>query len=129
MGSSSTGAEAKGCMGRPARRQSKKLTVEETKVKIKLGMAVAAGMLMTAGAGFGAVIFKSAPPPPASVAVLGKAPSSRYVWVPGYYKGVHRRYVWMAGRWALPPRPGAAWVPPRWVARSGGYVFVAGYWR
>lgn len=76
------------------------------------------------------VIIKTAPPAPVSVAVVGVAPSARYVWTPGYYKGVNGRYVWVPGRWMVPPRAGVVWVPPRWVLRpNGGYVFVAGHWR
>ncbi len=75
------------------------------------------------------VIVQIAPPPPVSTAVIGVAPHRGYVWIPGYHRWDGRRYVWVAGRWAAPPRPGGIWVPPRWVPRHGGYVFVPGHWR
>jgi len=75
------------------------------------------------------VIVKVAPPPPVSTTVIGVAPGPGYVWVPGYHRWNGARYVWVGGRWVLPPRPGAVWVPAHWVARPGGYVFVAGRWR
>jgi len=94
-------------------------------------MVILAVTLTAALAGAAAeVIIKTAPPAPVSVAVVGVAPSARHVWIPGYYKGVNGRYVWVSGKWIVPPRAGAVWVPPRWDARpAGGYVFVPGHWR
>jgi hypothetical protein len=84
---------------------------------------------MTEAAVCAEVIIKTAPPPPVSVTVVGRAPSSLYIWVPGYYKGVGGRYVWVAGRWMKPPHPGMVWVPPVWRQGPNGYIFVAGRWR
>jgi hypothetical protein len=75
------------------------------------------------------VIVRVAPPPPVSTAVIGVAPGPRYVWVPGYHRWNGAAYVWVAGRWVMPPRAGVVWVPPHWAPRSGGYVFVPGHWR
>jgi len=75
------------------------------------------------------IIIKTAPPPPVSVAVVGRAPSAGYIWIPGYYRGAGGRYVWVAGRWMRPPRPGMVWVPPLWRRGPNGYVYVAGRWR
>jgi len=75
------------------------------------------------------VIVRVAPPPPANTMVLGAAPSPAYVWTPGYHRWNGSRYVWVGGRWVLPPRAGVVWVPPHWAARRGGYVFVPGHWK
>jgi len=75
------------------------------------------------------VIVRVAPPPPVSTAVIGVAPGPRYVWTPGYHRWNGDRYVWVAGRWVIPPRRGVVWVPPHWAPRPGGYVFVPGHWR
>jgi len=75
------------------------------------------------------VIVRMAPPPPVSTTVIGVAPGPGYVWIPGYHRWNGARYVWVGGRWMLPPRPGVVWVAPHWAARPGGYVFVAGHWR
>ena len=75
------------------------------------------------------VVVRVAPPPPPSMAVVGVAPGPRYVWIPGYQRWNGHGYVWVAGRWMIPPRAGVVWVPAHWAPRSGGYVFVAGRWR
>jgi hypothetical protein len=75
------------------------------------------------------VVVKIAPPAPQSVAVIGRAPSSKYVWIGGYYRWNGSRYVWVAGKWIVPPRVGVVWIPPRWIPRPGGFVFVAGRWQ
>lgn len=98
-------------------------------MRLKPGTLMLAGILATAAVA-AEVVIRTAPPAPVSVAVVGVAPSPRHVWTAGYYKGANGRYVWVPGRWIVPPRPGVVWVPPRWVARpAGGYVFVAGHWR
>jgi hypothetical protein len=32
------------------------------------------------------------------------------------------------GRYELPPRPRARWVPPHWERGRRGWYFVAGHW-
>jgi hypothetical protein len=98
-------------------------------MRTRLAFAVLAGILTTQVATYAAVIIKTAPPPPVSVAVVGRAPSSLYVWTPGYYKGASGRYVWVAGRWMKPPRPGMVWVAPAWQKGPNGYAFIGGRWR
>src|SRR5277367_3940366 len=68
-------------------------------------------------------------PPAAIVETRGVAPSPRYLWLAGYHRWDGNAYVWVPGRWELPPRPGARWVAHRWVRRHGGWVFVEGRWR
>jgi hypothetical protein len=98
-------------------------------MKSLLAFAVLGGMLMTETVMFAEVIIKTAPPAPVSVAVVGRAPATGYVWVAGYYQGVGGRYVWVAGKWMRPPRVGMVWVAPMWRRGPSGYVFVAGRWR
>ena len=75
------------------------------------------------------VIVRVAPPPPMNSAVIGVRPGPRYVWTSGYYRWSGRAYVWVPGRWMIPPRSGVVWVAPHWSRRGGGYVYVPGYWR
>ena len=77
-----------------------------------------------------AVYVRVAPPRPVVERVIGR-PSPAYSWVGGYYRWSGRAYVWVPGRWTLPPRPLAVWVAPHWdyVPARGSYVFVGGFWR
>ena len=68
-------------------------------------------------------------PPHAIVERRVPPPSRGHVWVSGYHRWDGRAYVWEPGRWELPPRPRAHWVPHRWVHRHGGWVLVEGHWR
>jgi|ERR1700733_11029042 len=99
-------------------------------MKASIAVAALAGILVAEAVLYGAaVIIKTAPPPPVSIAVVGRAPSSQYIWIPGYYKGAGGRYVWVGGRWMRPPHRGMVWVAPAWRRGPNGYVFVAGRWR
>ncbi len=91
------------------------------------GFALAGWLSAAANA---AVFVRVGPPRPVVERVV-RRPGPRYVWVGGYYRWGGRAYVWVPGRWAVPPRPVAVWVPPHWdyVPTRGGYVFVAGFWR
>ena len=89
-----------------------------------------AGLLPFTSAVYGAaVVVKVAPPAPQSVVVVGRAPGPKYVWIGGYQRWNGTRYVWVPGKWVVPPRAGAVWIPPRWNPSGGGFVFVAGRWR
>ena len=90
---------------------------------------ILSGMLSAAALIGADIVIKTRPPEPVSVAVVGRAPSARHVWVPGYYKGVGGRYVWVPGKWIIPPKPGQVWIPPRWMQVPSGYRFVPGHWR
>ena len=76
----------------------------------------------------GTVVVTQAPPAVQQETVLAR-PSAQHVWVPGYYTWRDNRYVWIAGRWEIPPRTDAVWVAPRWERESGGYRFYEGYWQ
>ena len=52
-------------------------------------------------------------PPAAVVAVRPAAPGPRYVWIEGVHRWNGRAYAWVPGRWAMPPRGRAMWVPGR----------------
>ncbi|HEY8782861.1 MAG TPA: hypothetical protein VIM16_14650 [Mucilaginibacter sp.] len=56
-------------------------------------------------------------------------PSPRHVWVSEEWTPVGGTYVYHAGYWALPPRPGTIWVAGHWRHRHRGYIWVGGFWR
>jgi len=67
-------------------------------------------------------------PPPLREEVIGIAPSPLYVWVPEYWAW-HDRWVWVEGRWELPPHRGAAWIPGGWDRHAHAWVWRPGHWR
>ena len=74
------------------------------------------------------VYVKIAPPAPiAEVRVV--APGPRHVWIGGYHRWDGRAYVWVPGRWALPPRAGVVWVAGHWKHGPHGWYWVEGHWR
>lgn len=95
----------------------------------KAGLVLAGLLRFTSAVGWAQAVVRIAPPAPQSVAIIGRAPGTRYVWTGGYWRWHGGRYVWVAGRWVVPPRVGVVWVAPRWVPSNGGYVFVAGRWQ
>jgi len=68
-----------------------------------------------------------APPAPQPEAVPER-PSTRHLWIPGYWTWQNSRYAWMAGHWEVPPFSGANWVNPRAVSEGGAFRFYEGYW-
>jgi hypothetical protein len=78
-----------------------------------------------------AEVFVRIGPPRPVVERVVPAPGPRFVWVGGYYRWSGRAYVWVPGRWVVPPHARAVWVAPAWafVPARGGYVFIAGHWR
>jgi hypothetical protein len=68
--------------------------------------------------------------PPAPIhEVRTSAPGPRYVWIAGYHRWNGRSYVWVPGRWALPPAARRVWVPAHWQHDRRGWFFVDGRWR
>jgi len=94
----------------------------------KILMGSAFGLMLTMGAMGADVIIRVAPPAPI-VERRPVAPGPRYVWIAGYHRWDGRAYVWVPGRWELPPRPHARWVAHHWAHRHGGWVLVEGHWR
>lgn len=100
-------------------------------VRRAMGATLVAALMLAAAAQAeaGRRIYVRVGPPVPVVEVRAVAPGSRYVWTRGYHRWDRRAYVWVPGRWVVPPRRHAAWVAPRWVSGPHGWHFVAGYWR
>jgi len=88
------------------------------------GSAAFAAPHVSIGIGIGGGYYPP-PPPPRYAAYVPASPGYGYVWVPGYYYPVGRRYEWRAGFWSRPPYRGAHWVAPRYEGRR----YINGYWR
>jgi hypothetical protein len=91
-------------------------------------LTLALGCSLGIGAAYADVYVRVGPPRPLYERRL-PPPGAGYVWTPGYHRWDGRSYLWVPGRYVLPPRPRAVWVPARWVHRPGGWVFIEGHWR
>lgn len=94
-----------------------------------LGAIALAATLVASPAFAGAVVYVRVAPPPPPVEVKIASPGRGYVWVGGYHRWSGAAYVWVPGRWALPPRAGVIWVPGHWKHTSHGWHWVAGIWK
>lgn len=100
-----------------------------TRSKLTVLMAATALASVAAPAYAARVVVRVAPPLPLVEAVPVVPVAASGVWRFGYWSWSGGRYVWIPGVYVTPPRPGAAWVPGRWVAGRRGWVWVGGYWR
>jgi hypothetical protein len=89
----------------------------------------ALALLAVPDADAGARVYVRVGPPKAVVETRVVAPSARHVWVAGYHRWDGRAYVWVPGRWELPPARYRTWVPGHWAHERGGYYWVEGHWR
>ncbi|HTS27628.1 MAG TPA: hypothetical protein VMH81_17260 [Bryobacteraceae bacterium] len=85
--------------------------------------------ILACGTAMSAEVIIRIPPPRPRIEHRAARPGPRYVWVGGYHRWDGRAYVWVPGRWELPPRPHAYWVAHHYERRGGGWVFVEGHWR
>jgi uncharacterized membrane protein len=96
-----------------------------------LAAVVAAASLLAAGSASANVYIRIAPPAPRHEVIIERdRPGPDHVWVPGYWNWNGTEYVWAGGRWDLPPRPHAHWVPGHYRHhRRHGYYWIPGHWR
>jgi hypothetical protein len=95
-------------------------------------LALSAGLVLAAGCVAGPPpgrVYVVDRPPPARVEVIPVRPGPAYVWVPGYWNREPRGYVWVAGRYVVPPSARRAWVAGQWQHGRGGWYYVQGHWR
>jgi YXWGXW repeat-containing protein len=95
----------------------------------KFLVSSAFGLLLSVGTMCAAEVIVKVAPPAAVVETRPVSPGPNYIWIDGYQRWDGNAYVWMPGRWDVPPRAGARWVAHRWVRRHDGWVFVEGRWR
>ena len=67
------------------------------------------------------------PPPAVTVETVTPSPGPEYVWVGGQYEW-RKRWVWVPGKWVVPPRPHAIWVGGRWVKHRNGWTWMPSHW-
>jgi hypothetical protein len=99
------------------------------KSAVLTGILLAASAMVACGPPGYAAYVVPAPPAPYVVGAVGYAPSPGYVWVDGFWNLNAGRWVWVNGRWAVPPRGHALWVADRWERRGNGWRYRRGHWR
>src|SRR5215510_11926607 len=86
-------------------------------MKRYLGIVVLAAVTLgpASAASAGERVYVRVGPPAAVVGTRVVAPGPRHVWIAGYHRWDGAAYVWVPGRWELPPAHRHAWVPGHWV--------------
>ncbi len=67
-------------------------------------------------------------PPSPQDEIQAPRPSSRHVWIAGYWTWSNESYVWKTGSWELPPYANARWIAPYWEREGNAYRFYEGRW-
>ncbi len=75
------------------------------------------------------VVAAPPPPPPVQTEVIIEQPAPDMIWISGCWVYGPRGYFWTPGHWERPPPYHRHYVGPHWQRRSGGYVYIRGYWR
>ncbi len=57
-----------------------------------------------------------------------EAPSHRHVWIAGHHRWNGREYVWVPGRYEVPPEHYRHWVSGHWAHEHRGWYWVEGHW-
>ena len=72
----------------------------------------------------------TAPSPPPAPQVEAVPPQRLgATWIGGSWSWDGRGWIWLPGRWSLPPAPGAAWLAPQWLRFGGGVRLEPGRWQ
>ena len=99
----------------------------------RLFCSLLAGALLTAAlappAAAAVRVYVNVAPPPLRVEARVAAPGPHHVWIAGYHRWDGNAYVWVPGRWAVPPRRHHHWVSGHWVKSHRGWYWVEGHWR
>lgn len=69
-----------------------------------------------------------APPAPQAES-RSDAPSTAHVWIGGFWGRRAGAWVWIPGRWALPPAHRCRWIPGHWRrVRPHRWRWIPGHW-
>ena len=88
----------------------------------------------------GCAIYLRPAPPPGAMFVMREPPHMReeiliarpgrdHVWIGGYWHWREPEYLWIPGRWELPPPRMRNWVAGAWHHDRRGWFFIQGHWR
>ena len=97
-------------------------------MKNKVLSTALVGLALAVGSANAQVYVRIGPPPPRREVIVTR-PAPGYVWVRGYHQWNGNAYVWVPGRWVLPPREHVVWVDGHWRHEGRGWIWVEGHWR
>ena len=66
--------------------------------------------------------------PVAPVVVQTPRPGPAHVWIGEEWREEGHVYKYEGGHWAVPPHPGARWVPGHWAHERRGEFWIRGHW-
>ncbi len=67
--------------------------------------------------------------PPTPYHQVPRRPTPRHVWIAGEYRWRSGGYLFVPGYWMIPPRRNAHYVPGYWEPARGGYIWISGFWQ
>ena len=92
--------------------------------------AAVLGASLAASPAVGAPVYVKVAPPARRVEVRVVAPSPKHIWIGGFHRWDGTAYVWVPGRYELPPRHGQVWVSGHWTHhKHHGHYWVEGHWK
>lgn len=59
----------------------------------------------------------------------GPQPSPKHVWIDEEWQARGNQYVFVGGKWYVPPHPNYNWVFGHWKHHPNGWEWVNGYWK
>jgi len=94
----------------------------------KGGLLMAGGqpVVVTQEPGPAAVVLEAPPPPQVRFTDPPRSPFTGAIWVPGHWTHGAEGFVWVDGC-HIAPKPGHAFVPPRWVFAADRHLFFSGF--
>ena len=92
------------------------------------GVVAQQAAMQTPPPGSQSLVVYQAPPAAPKQDVIPAQPSPQHVWQPGYRTWKEgNSWVWVPGRWAVPPYPYGTWIPNYWSYRYGYYHWAPGH--
>ena len=67
-------------------------------------------------------------PPAMRVERRPAAPSAAHIWIDGSWNWDSRQYVWVGGRYEVPPQPDVVWIAPRYESVGATTHYTPGQW-
>jgi hypothetical protein len=101
----------------------------ETVMIVRSATVVSILLMASAGVVVPSPVDSPPPVPTPYVEYVPVSPGPPCVWIPGYWAWRQPGYVWIPGRYAVPPAPAYVWISPSWTPTITGHVGIGAHWR